>query len=98
MNFLIPQDKANHLVYGAVIFTVMFLLTHFVYADYQTLIAGLAVVFIAVGKEANDAFINWKATGNPMQGPHGVEVLDAAATIIGGVIVALPLFITQIPT
>jgi len=97
MNFLIPQDKANHLICGAVIFNVMILLAHFVYADYQTLIAGLAVIFIAVGKEVNDAFINWKATGNLIKGPHGVEVLDVAATITGGVIVALPLLIVNIP-
>jgi hypothetical protein len=93
----LPQDKANHLTYGAAIFSVALLLAHFVHPDYQIAIAGLTVVFIAFAKEANDARINWQTTGNPMQGPHGVELLDAIATIVGGVLAALPLFIIQIP-
>ena len=93
----LPQDKANHLAYGAAIFSVVLLLAHFAYPNYQIAIAGLTVVFIAFSKEANDARINWQATGNPMQGPHGVELLDAIATISGGILAALPLFILQIP-
>jgi hypothetical protein len=92
-----PQDKANHLAYGAVIFSIVLLLTHFVYPDHQIAIAGFAVVFIAFAKEANDARINWQSTGNPLHGPHGVELLDALATVFGGFIAALPMFIIQIP-
>ena len=93
----LPQDKANHLAYGAAIFSVVLLLAHFAYPDYQIAIAGLTVVFIAFAKEANDARINWQATGKLTQGPHGVELWDAVATISGGILAALPLFILQIP-
>ena len=89
----LPQDKANHLAYGAAIFSVALLAAHHLMPSHQVLIAGLVVLFMAVGKEANDAWINYKATGNPMQGPHGVELLDAVATCSGGVLAALPLFI-----
>jgi hypothetical protein len=86
----LPQDKANHLAYGAVIFSVALLAAHHLVPSHQVLIAGLVVLFMAVGKEANDAWINYKATGAP---PHGVELLDAVATCAGGVLAALPLFI-----
>ena len=59
--------------------------------------ACLITVLSAVGKEAHDAWVNWKTTGDSMQGPHGVEWLDAIATISGGALAALPLFILQIP-
>jgi hypothetical protein len=93
----LPQDKANHLAYGAAIFSVVLLLAHFFYPDVQIAIAGLTVVFVAFAKEANDARINWQSTGNPLHGPHGVELLDALATVFGGFIAALPMFIIQIP-
>jgi hypothetical protein len=80
----LPQDKANHLVYGAVIFCVALLVAH------SVLVAGLVVLVFAVGKEASDAWANYKATGTP---PHGVELLDAVATCAGGALAALPLFI-----
>jgi hypothetical protein len=93
----LPQDKANHLAYGAAIFSVALLLAHFTLINFQIEIAFLTVVFVAFGKEANDARINWQSTGNPLHGPHGVELLDALATVFGGFIAALPLFIIQIP-
>jgi hypothetical protein len=36
--------------------------------------------------------VNWKATGSIHEGPHGVEFMDALATIAGGILAALPLF------
>jgi hypothetical protein len=86
----LPQDKANHLAYGAVIFSVALLAAHHLMPSHQVLIAGLVVLFMAVGKEASDAWANYRATGTP---PHGVELLDAVATCAGGVLAALPLFI-----
>ena len=80
----LPQDKANHAIYGALIFNVCFLFTH------SAIVAGCVVAFFAVFKEVSDAIINWRTTGDPMHGPHGVEVLDAAATCFGGVLAALP--------
>jgi len=85
----LPTDKANHAIYGAVIFNVAFLLT-------RSLLVSLCVVaVIAVFKELSDAVINWRATGAPMHGPHGVEFLDAAATCFGGVLAALPLVVLR---
>jgi hypothetical protein len=80
----LPIDKANHAIYGALIFNVCFLFTH------SAIVAGCVVAFFAVFKEVSDAIINWRTTGDPMHGPHGVEVLDAVATCFGGVLAALP--------
>jgi hypothetical protein len=93
----LPQDKANHLAYGALTFCLVFLVAHFFFPSIQLGFAFLITVISAVGKEASDAWINWKATGDPMKGPHGVELLDAVATISGGVLASLPLLILQIP-
>lgn len=75
---MLPQDKANHFVYGAVIymFAVLLLLS--------PLQALALVAVVGFGKEAADAFVNWRTTGNPMQGPHGVEAGDVLATFLGG--------------
>jgi hypothetical protein len=92
----LPTDKANHLFYGAVMFNFALLVAHFAFPAHQVLIACAFTVFMAIGKEISDAVINLRATGNPMRGPHGVEVLDAVATCAGGVLVALPLLITKL--
>jgi hypothetical protein len=93
----LPQDKANHLAYGALTFSIVLLLAHFMFPNDQIGFAGLITVLSAIGKEAHDAWVNWKTTGDPMQGPHGVELLDAVATISGGALAGLPLLILQIP-
>ena len=85
----LPPDKANHALYGALIFNVAFIASH------SLLISSVVVAVIAVAKELSDAVINWRATGDPMHGPHGVEFLDAAATCFGGILVALPLIVLR---
>lgn len=82
---MIPHDKCIHIVYGAITFVV----AHFFLSGWIAL--GI-VVFIGFAKEAHDAFVNWKATGSIHEGPHGVEFMDALATIAGGILAALPLF------
>ena len=94
----LPRDKANHLFYGATTFSLVLLIAHFLFPADQIGFACLITVLSAIGKEVSDAWINWKTTGNPMQGPHGVELLDAIATISGGALAGLPLLILQIPT
>jgi hypothetical protein len=74
---LIPQDKANHAVYGAAIACVVSIF----FGPYWAL---LAVCAVAVLKEVSDW---WQ---NKHGGSHGVELLDAAATIAGGALVLLP--------
>jgi hypothetical protein len=83
----LPPDKANHALYGALIFNVAFM------ASRSLAIASGVVAAFAVAKEISDAVINWRATGKLTQGPHGVEFLDAAATCFGGVLAALPLVV-----
>lgn len=75
----LPQDKANHALYGALI------------ASATTVPLGFRVAFslvvaAAVLKEASDWWQNRKG------GAHGVEWRDAAATVFGGVLVLAPLF------
>ena len=85
----LPPDKANHALYGALIFDACFLLTR------SLLVSLFVVAVIAVFKEVSDAFINWRATNDPMHGPHGVELMDAVATCFGGVLAALPLVVLR---
>ena len=80
---MLPIDKLKHFIAGAVIYTLAAFLG-------TPLEAMLAVVSIAVGKECWDAAQNKRATGNYMTGPHGVEVLDALATVAGGLLIYLP--------
>ena len=85
----IPPDKANHALYGAMLFSAALAVTR------NPLIAAAVVVVAAAAKEASDAIINYRTTGDPMHGPHGVEFLDFAATCFGGVLAALPLVIMR---
>ena len=78
----LPLDKANHAVYGAAIGCVV--------SFYNPTLAAAVVAALAVLKEASDAFLNYRATGNWRTGPHGVELNDALATMFGGALVLLP--------
>ena len=74
---VIPEDKANHVIYGACIALAV-----------QTIatpdIGLAAAVACGVLKEAIDATLNWRARRAGLPEPHGVEVLDAVATAAGG--------------
>lgn len=76
----LPQDKANHALYGAAIACVISIF----FGPWWALVA---VAVVAVLKELSDWWQNRKG------GSHGVEFLDAAATIAGGVLVVLPQFL-----
>jgi hypothetical protein len=73
----LPQDKANHFVYGLLIFCVV--------GAYNPWMGLIAAVVAAAAKEASDAYINYRATGSVFKGPHGFEFLDFLATAAGGV-------------
>lgn len=81
---VIPQDKANHAVYGAVIFNIALPFT-------SALLALAAVAALAVAKEAVDWLRNRRARQAGLPAPHGVEPLDALATLAGGAACFLPL-------
>jgi hypothetical protein len=79
----LPQDKANHAIYGSLIFLIGFAITRRMDVSY-----GL-VVLAAVGKEALD----WLSNQRSEKPTHGVEWLDALATCAGG---AVPLLARMI--
>ena len=91
----LPADKANHAIYGAAIFSAVLLIASLLRAPHEFITAAVVVAIVAVAKEFNDAWINYRATGSPMHGPHGVEALDAVATCFGGVLAALPVLILR---
>lgn len=82
----LPQlapDKANHFLYGAIITAVVAI-------PFGVMIGLQVGIAAAVLKEVVDGAINWKTTRNILEGPHTVDPLDALATAMGSVAVALP--------
>jgi formiminotetrahydrofolate cyclodeaminase len=73
---VLPQDKANHAVYGAVIAAIVSIVS--------LPLALLVVAGFAIGKEVYD----WRQNK-----PY--EVLDAVATVCGGLLVLAPQFINR---
>lgn len=80
----LPQDKANHLLYGAVAFNAALPLS-------DAFVALALVGVLAVGKEVSDWLSNHRARLAGLPAPHGVEALDAIATLAGGFLCFLPL-------
>lgn len=77
----LPQDKIAHFVCGAALALPFWLL------GYDLL--GLAVVTVAAfGKELADYLSNRALVGRGLPKAHGVQFMDAVATILGGVVVA----------
>ena len=76
----LPADKANHAIYGALIFLAALAIFRRPDAAY-----GL-VVLAAVGKEALDKLSNMRAVKAGLTPTHGVEFLDALATCAGGAV------------
>jgi hypothetical protein len=73
---LLPQDKANHAVYGAVIAAIVSIV--------GLPLALLVVAGFALGKEVYD----WRQNKQP-------EIMDAIATVCGGLLVLAPQFINR---
>jgi len=97
----LPADKASHFVYGAAIFVVTFyaqvafaILTH-AHPDLDYVISMwvnslYCVAVFAIGKEIVDWILNKLAIRSGKPPVHGVEPLDALATIGGGVCASAP--------
>lgn len=92
---IIPHDKALHIIYGAVIFTVIFVLSHLSIPHYEMCVASAAVVVAAIAKELRDLWSNIQAKRLNLTPTHGVEVMDAVATIAGGIVVLIPILCTK---
>ena len=89
---LIPQDKANHIIYGAAI--ALLACKAAVYAPAHLSVAPAAAALLAATvfgfvKEIADAAINYRTTGKWLQGPHSIEAEDVLATMSGGLLVMI---------
>lgn len=80
---IIPQDKANHYIYGSVIAIVAGTIAHQIGLPVAICSIGAATLFGAV-KEALDWYRNRKAEAAGATPTHGVEVVDFLATVAGG--------------
>ena len=74
----LPADKANHAIYGALIFLLALAIFRRPDAAYGLVVAA------AVGKEVLDWLSNQRAIRAGLMPTHGVEFLDALATCAGG--------------
>jgi len=81
----IPHDKALHFIYGALVFCASYLLTAFQQLPALHIAAG-AVVVAGVGKEVYDHLNRDK---------HTPDLMDAVATVAGGVVCSLPLLVSK---
>lgn len=89
----LPADKAQHVIYGAAIAAVAGPLSVHFGIQPAGAVALAAAAVVGIVKEAADWLANRKATAAGLLPPHGVEWQDAAATVIGGALVALPLLV-----
>jgi hypothetical protein len=80
----IPQDKAGHAIYGAILaLGVYIVMLNFVPADAAAWAVGMAMGAGAV-KEAQDRWLNLQAQKQGLPPPHSVELMDAVSTSLGG--------------
>lgn len=99
---LLPQDKANHEVYGARIAAgcacASLVVAQALHAgDWLLLIAAAAALAGATAagvlKEQRDARANKAAEAAGEPPPHSVESADTTATVKGGAVVGVPLLV-----
>lgn len=94
---VLPQDKANHVVYGAVIALLATggaVALQFVGVVVPAVYVGVAVAALAGAiKEGADWLSNRAARLAGAQPTHGVEFLDFFATACGGAIVSAAVFL-----
>ena len=76
----LPPDKANHAIYGALIFLLALAVLR------RPDVAYGLVVAAAVGKEVLDWLSNQRAIRAGLTPTHGVEWFDALATCAGGAV------------
>lgn len=85
---VIPQDKANHAIYGALIFALVASLAMFTsYAPVARWLGLGAAVAAGVAKEFYDYVRNRQALKAGLAKPHGVEGSDLLWTAGGALLV-----------
>lgn len=83
----LPADKANHALYGALIFLVAGALAAAAgQVPLARAIGAGVTVLAACGKELNDWLLNRRAIAAGLPPPHGVEAADALATTAGALV------------
>ncbi|HNB05743.1 MAG TPA: hypothetical protein PKV97_07420 [Thauera aminoaromatica] len=87
---MIPQDKANHAIYGGAIALVAAAIAHVAGArEWQAQIALGAACAAGVAKEVADYIVARRQRANGDAVTHGVDGWDAAVTALGGMAVAI---------
>jgi len=81
----LPQDKANHLAYGAAVAVVAGYIAHLLQLSVPFIGLGAAIVFGAA-KEAIDYYQNRQLIKAGKEPTHGVEFDDFLATAGGGLL------------
>ena len=92
---LIPQDKANHACYGALVALAGYAIALAGHTPQAALIGLAAAATVGALKELNDWVQNRRATAAGLPPPHGVEFWDFGATVIGGIVVFLAASLTR---
>lgn len=90
----VAADKANHFIYGTLIYAMFFVLGSFLGLNAIYVGAGVTVAF-AVIKELFDYLSNQKSVRANLAPTHGVELLDVVWTIAPAVIISLMLLLTK---
>lgn len=93
---IIPQDKANHFIYGTAIFAITYMIMiNFVFTLTAVATGMITTTLIAVAKELVDYLLNKRLVSMGLRATHGVELFDAVATVSGSVIPTLLLLATH---
>lgn len=93
---VIAQDKANHAIYGALVFAIVAALAMF--TSFAPIARGLGVgaaVAVGLAKELWDYVRNRQALKAGLAKPHGVEGSDLAWTAGGALVVWLAAALTD---
>ncbi|MEJ7139159.1 hypothetical protein [Amphibiibacter pelophylacis] len=99
---IVPQDKANHVIYGAAVGLCALLALAALRAlggwtpgpeltRWTLLAPTLAATAIGIAKEIADELNNRRAIAQGRKPPDTVEAMDAIATALGGVAVSVTL-------
>lgn len=87
---LIPVDKANHAIYGALAYIVAAALAVVLGWTEHRFVAGFAgSLVVGVWKEINDYRANREAIADGFTPLHTADPRDLLATICGGIVAAL---------
>lgn len=85
----LPQDKANHVIYGALVALAALVMFHLFSVEHAPALALAVCATVGIAKEVVDYISNTLNLRAGRPAHHGVEFLDAVATVAGGVLIFL---------